>query len=251
VTDARLIPAALYGLRTWRPAVDAGGDCLIGAYDATPWPDGGAWLHAGCRAGAGHRPPEPSCSCGVHAWHPTRRSARAVLASRTDIVGIVESAGAIEVHEEGFRAQRARPYALVVLPGRNARLVARLAERYGAELIEVTGPDALLAWCDRRGLGLGESVVGDLLGTDRAAVRRGARRRRRRDLLRLAAAAGLAAALVGVGLAFVNGPPSPNGVYGRTGWVVPPRTTACPPDAPDGGAPAPARGPSPPAPGRC
>jgi len=248
VTDAPLIPGALYGLRTWRPAADdAGGDRLTGAYDPTPWPDGGDWMHAACTAEGGHDPPDPECACGIHALHPSRRSARDVLASRREVAGVVEGAGAIQVHEEGFRAQRARPYALFVTPGRNARLVARLAERYDAELVEVEGPDGLLDWCRRRGLGLDQAVVDQLLGTDRAAARRVARRRRRRDALRVASALVVAGSLVGLGLAFVNGPHSPDGVYGRTGWVVPPRTTGCPPPAPTGVAQVPTT----PSPDRC
>jgi hypothetical protein len=44
VTDPALIPAALYGLRTWRAAADEQGERLVGAYDDTPWPDHGACL---------------------------------------------------------------------------------------------------------------------------------------------------------------------------------------------------------------
>ena len=57
------------------------------------------------------------CSCGIHAWHPRRASARRILRSRFDLPGIVEADGAVEVHEDGFRAQRARPYASSASPG--------------------------------------------------------------------------------------------------------------------------------------
>jgi hypothetical protein len=236
VTDAALVPAPLYGLRTWRPATDARGEYLTGAYDATPWPDGGAWLHATCERAAGHAAPDPDCSCGIHAWHPTRASARRVLASRFDVPGIVEAAGAVQVHEEGFRAQRARPHALVATPGRNARLVARLGERYGVEVIEVSGPDALLRWCHDRDLGLAQPVVDGLIGAEaKAECVQARRRRRRKDAIGLGAALAVAAALLSFGGAFASGPPSPNGVYGRTGWVVPPPKPGCP-QPPDRGA---------------
>ena len=44
------------------------------------------------------------CGCGIHAWHPRRASARRILRSRFDLPGIVEADGAVEVHEDGFRA---------------------------------------------------------------------------------------------------------------------------------------------------
>jgi hypothetical protein len=230
VSDATLIPAALYGLRTWRPGVDDGGECLTGAYDATPWPDAGRWLHASCACGCAHAPPDPECTCGVHAWHPDRSAARRVLGRRFDLPGIVEAAGAIQVHDEGFRAERARPYALVVTPGRNLMLARRLGRRYGAEVVEVSGPDALVAWCRERGLGLEAPVVDVLLGGERAAERQADRRRgRRRDAVGVAAVVAIAAALLGFGGAFASGPPSPHGVYGRTGWVVRPKPQGCPP----------------------
>ncbi|HEV7751410.1 MAG TPA: hypothetical protein VGO71_07705 [Baekduia sp.] len=230
MTDPALIPAALYGLRTWRAAADERGERLVGAYDDTPWPDHGAWLEAVCGDSetGDHAAPGAECRCGIHAWHPDRRAARRVLASRRDVAGIVEATGAIEIHEEGFRAQRARPHALVVVPGRNRAMLARLAERYDAELVEVSGPDALAAWCRERGLGLPEQVVDQLLGIDRAAARR---RRRRRDARGVAALLAIVAVMLSLGFAFVNGPPGPNGVYGRTGWVILPAKD-CPRTAP-------------------
>jgi hypothetical protein len=241
VSDAALIPAPLYGLRTWRPAADTRGEYLTGVYARTRWPDAPAWLHATCGRGCEHPAPDPDCTCGIHGWHPDRLAARRVLASRFDVPGIVEAAGAAQVHDEGFRAERARPYALVVTPGRNAKLVARLGERYGAEVIEVTGPDGLLAWCRDRGLGLEEPVLDRLLGADRVLERRKARRQgRRKDAFRVASALAVTASLLSLGLAFASGPPSADGVYGRTGWVVPPRKPVCPPDRTHGDAHRPA-----------
>ena len=75
----------------------------------------------------------------MHALHPTHRAARRLLAARREIPGVVEAAGAIEVHEEGFRAERARPAAFFVVPGRNAALVRRLAAAHDVEAVEVRG----------------------------------------------------------------------------------------------------------------
>jgi hypothetical protein len=223
VSDTPLIPGSLFGLRTWRLAVDEDGEHLTGAWQRRRWPPGGAWLEAACAKDAGHAAPDPSCTCGIHAWHPRRSSARRVLASRFEVPGVVEAAGAIQLQDDGFRAQRAKPYALVVTPGRNARLVERVARRYGAEVVEVPNPDALVAWCRKRGLGLSPDTVAEILGPEHVALRRGARRRKlRRDVLGSAAAAVLSVGLLGLGLQFESGPPSPHGVYGRTGWVVRP-----------------------------
>ena len=227
MTDAPLIPAPLYGLRTWRPAADEDGEALAASCQDTRWPDGGAWLEATCEGPGGHAAPDAGCRCGVHAWHPSRASARRVLGSRFELPGIVEATGAIELQDDGFRAQRARPFALVVTPGRNAARARRLARRYHAEVAEVDDADGLLAWCRERGLGLDSATVEELLGPEYAARRTLDRRRvRRRNLVRVGVVAAIGTALVGFGAAFAGGPPSPHGVYGRTGWVVCPQQSA-------------------------
>jgi hypothetical protein len=162
--DAPLVPAALFGLRAWAVTGKPGAEELVGAYAAVPWPPG-RWLEATCRKGRGHAAPGHGCTCGIYALHPRPRAARRVLAVRGRIGGIVEATGAVEVHEEGFRAERARPYALMV-GRRNPALVGRLAARYGAELIDSRDPMALLAFCRERGLGFDEEVVRSLIGVE-------------------------------------------------------------------------------------
>jgi hypothetical protein len=218
VTDATLIPGSLYGLRTWRVTTDADGEHLTAVNNGTRWPPGGEWLQAACNASRGHAAPAPDCACGIHVWHPRRSSARRVLAGRFEQPGIVEAAGAVEVTHDGFRAERARPYAFVVTPGRNARRVDRLARRYAAEVVQVRDADALLAWCADRGLGLDAKTVDDLLGPENGSERlRLQRRKRRRDMLRIAAAVALSAGLLAAGWAFATGPPSSNRICGRIG----------------------------------
>ena len=146
-----------------------------------------------------------------------------MLAGRFEQPGIVEVAGQVELQHDGLRAERARPYAFVVTPGRNARLAERLAGRYDATVVRVADADALLDWCHERGLGLDERTVDDLLGPENASERiRSQRRRRRRDVLRVAAAVTLSGALLAAGLVFASGPPS-GPVFGRTGRVTAPR----------------------------
>jgi hypothetical protein len=224
VTDAPLLPAPLYGLRTWRVAADEHGEALSASCKDTRWPDGGAWLEATCDAPGRHAAPHADCACGIYAWHPSRASARRVLASRFELPGIVEAIGAIELQDDGFRAQRARPFALVVTPGRNAARARRLARRYAAQVAEVDDADGLLAWCEQRGLGLDPPTVEQLLGPGYAARRALEQRRvRRRNLVRVGAVAAIGTAVLALGAAFASGPSSPHGVYGRTGWVVCPQ----------------------------
>jgi hypothetical protein len=152
-----------------------------------------------------------------------------VLAARREVPGIVEAGGVVQLHEQGFRAGRARPYALIVAPGRNARAIERLGRRYGVPVIDIASPAALVAWCREQRLGLDPPAVQRMLGPQRVREARAERSRaRRQGVLRAVAYVAVAAVLLSVGLQFLSGPPSPRGVYGRTGWVVRPQTVAAP-----------------------
>jgi hypothetical protein len=190
--DVPLVAEALYGLRTWRVLSDGAGEHLVGPQRGTVWPRGRGWMQARCDEG--HAAPAPDCRCGIHAWHPRRRAARRVLASRFELPGIVEVRGRVEVHADGLRAERARPYAFVRLPNRNPFLIDRLSEAYGAEVLVLRRAEELLAVCRERGLGLDERVVDELLGPEAIEVRRlGLARKRRTDALRIAAAVAISA----------------------------------------------------------
>jgi hypothetical protein len=215
-----LVPAPVYGLRTWTVRGESPDERLAGAYrDAVPWPAGGAWIEASCSGPEGHSAPAPRCSCGVHAWHPRRQAARRILAGRREVPGIVEARGAIEVHEDGFRAEHARPYALFLAPGRNAALAHRLGEAYQVPVVDAADPDDVLGWCREHGLGLGERVVADLLGTEELEARRRARKVKvRSNALRVAAAVLIAALLLVIGL-IATDPPGDRSLSGRAGEV--------------------------------
>jgi hypothetical protein len=138
-----------------------------------------------------------------------------VLGRRDTIGGVVEAAGAVELHRDGFRAERARPRALLVAPRANAALVRRLSAAYGAEAVAVSGPRDVVAWCDARGYGLAPDVVDALLGPETVAE---ARRRTRSAWLRVAAALAVIALLVGIGAAATHVQHGET-VSGRTGEV--------------------------------
>ena len=109
----------------------------------------------------------------------------------------------------------------MLLPGRNARLLHRLGEAYGAEVVEVDGPDAVVTLCRERGLRLDESRVAELLGPASAERYRGARRERMRAAaLRLAAVVALSVLLVVAGLALAPDPPGERVLKGRAGEVT-------------------------------
>jgi hypothetical protein len=213
VSDTPLFADPLFGLRFWKVVPGEDGEALAGPHQRSPWPPGGQWLHAQCPKE--HVAPAPGCDCGVHAWHPRRESVRDVLAPRGTVAGIVEAQGAIEVHEDGFRASRARPYALLMTPGSNPALINRLADRYGTSIVEVRGPRALLEYCRANDIGMDEAVVSELLGTGSLRERR--RARFRRDALRVAVALLVSALLTFIGLQITTKPPPGTKLYGRTG----------------------------------
>ena len=205
-----LIPSAVYGLRTWTVAGERGSERLAGPHRGVPWPAGGEWLEATCEAG--HAAPASGCHCGLHAWHPRRRWARRCLAARGEVPGIVEARGTIELHHDGLRGQRARPYALVRTQGCNPALLDRLAAAYGLPIVDARGPDDLLAYCRERGLGLSEHVIASLLGPPERK-----RRRLAPVALRLASVAAVVVALLLLGIG--HDPKGERDLYGRTGPV--------------------------------
>jgi hypothetical protein len=213
MTDPAIVPSPLYGLRTWSVVGEPGRERLAGPQRTVPWPAGGEWLVARCDSG--HAAPAPDCDCGVHAWHPRRRAARRALASRRLVAGVVEAAGAAEVYEEGFRAERARPHALVAAPWRSPDVSRRLAEAYGVPLIESRGPGELVEWCRARGLGFDEAVVAGMLGRAAIEERRSSRRTR---ALRTGALLAVVGVLLTAGLLLTDSP-GDRPLNGRAGEV--------------------------------
>jgi hypothetical protein len=221
VNSDPLLPGRLYGLRTWRVVTGDGHPHLAGPYQSTPWPTAGKPVRAVCVDGGAHAAPAPDCQCGVHALHPRLKSARRVLADRWDVPGVVEAWGDVEVHETGFRAAYGRPHALVLQPGRNARLIRELASDYRADVIELRKPQELLAHCQAHKLGLDESVVDELLAPGEGErCRRARRRRARANALRVVAAVVIGLVMWVLGMRQLADPHGTRVLYGRTGAVT-------------------------------
>ncbi|PTL58892.1 hypothetical protein C7Y72_04105 [Paraconexibacter algicola] len=81
----------------------------------------------------GHVAPASDCSCGLYGSYE--------LPARTRpgcVTGAIQAWGKVELHFSGFRAQHARPVALVLPPRASTNLRPRLeraAQRYGAQLV--------------------------------------------------------------------------------------------------------------------
>ena len=205
-----LVPSAVYGLRTWtvdrRARARAARRAAPRRHLAGGRRVAGRHVRDGARGAGGRLPLRPPRVASAPPLGAPR------LAARGEVAGIVEARGTIELHHDGLRAQRARPYALVRTRRSNPALLDRLAAAYGLPLVDARGPDDLVAWCREHGLGLSEEVVASLLGP---------RERERRQLapvaLRLAAVAAVVAALVLLGIS--HDPKGERDLYGRTGPV--------------------------------
>jgi hypothetical protein len=211
-----VLPGALYGLRAWDVVGERGSERLAGPQRHEAWPTAGAWMTATCTDS--HSPPATGCSCGLHAWHPRLRWARRCIGGRRQIPGVVEACGPAEVHEDGFRAQRGRPYALMRTSWANPALLDRLADAYAVPVVDVRGARELLAWCRERRLGLDEDVVAAMLGPRAGEGRRRRARLVRTSVLRLAAVAGAIGVLVALGI--THEPKGTRVLFGRTGPIV-------------------------------
>jgi hypothetical protein len=176
--DSPLVPGPIHGLRRWEVRWMPDGSLRLAGHGSTPWEPGGQPTRAICKLGASHRPhgsPSPRCSCGLYALHPHSTSetelGTAALPHHLpdEVTGIVAAWGRIELHEGGFRAELARPVALVMYgvdrDSDYGRFLAGLASAYGAELLLFTRPRDLLGYCRRQNLGLSASAVKDLLAS--------------------------------------------------------------------------------------
>ena len=82
-------------------------DVLLSIGTPHRWPRGA--LVATCHKGGEHRPPLPTCSCGIHAFNAPWLLVEALRECELPnglIVGEVAASGTISVHQAGWRAER-------------------------------------------------------------------------------------------------------------------------------------------------
>lgn len=108
----------------------------VSAISREPWAPG---VHvATCSRPVCDISPGPSCSCGLYAYHDVDRPARDPHPGRT-VTGAIAGWGRLEVHADGFRAQRACVLALAAPPAALQTLrrdTEEVAARYGVPLVD-------------------------------------------------------------------------------------------------------------------
>ena len=192
MAEPPLFAGSILGLRTWSVRIARDGDLrLCASYGDVLWDRGGRWTEARCLSGphaTGDPVPGASCSCGLYALHPHLGPARVheqmlwetdplspeqdAILELDQVVGLVEASGRIEVHESGFRAERARPAVLLVGKTWSAirrRGVERVARLHRAEVLEIGRAEELVEYCERRGGALDPESVAKLLEPVEAA----------------------------------------------------------------------------------
>ena len=182
-----LFAGSILGLRTWDVRIARTGDLrLCASFGDVLWEADGRWTKAWCVGGShmgDDSVPGADCSCGLYALHPHPENARehaAMLSEEShrlslneeaalelgEISGLVEACGRIEVHESGFRAERARPVVLLVDRSWSSvrrRGVERVARHHRAEVLEIGSAEELVDNCEHRGGVLDPKSVAELL----------------------------------------------------------------------------------------
>ncbi len=182
--ESPFLAGELHGLRQWS-LESPEGDFLLAGYFGVPWTPGGEPTEAACHAddswhsdADSHQPPGHDCGCGLYGLHPDPEIALPVVKSAPGVdgnglgeslqlVGVIEAWGRVELREDGFRAEYARPVVLVaseaVKGSDYGMVVARVASRYRAEVFWFEQPQEVFDFCRERGFGLSRQTVGRLL----------------------------------------------------------------------------------------
>lgn len=175
-----LVPGKLHGFRSWELGLDGDGVIRLSGFGGSKWREGGETTRAECLERGEHwrahtsTAPAGNCSCGLYAFHPwladpgrPLRSWRG-LRQPLSVVGLIEAWGQVQLHGNGFRAQYARPVALLLLgyslTSQYGRLVSQAAEAHCADVLKLPGLLALAEHCSDAGIGMSEDSVRSLLG---------------------------------------------------------------------------------------
>ncbi len=183
-SDLAVVPGVIHGLRRWQLYLEGSRWRLGSLNQPIIWAPGEA-MEAACihhdfmeDDPENHDPPGAGCRCGIYAFHPFGDAAEAfeedvdapepgyARAVGWTICGVLSAWGRIEVHQEGFRAQRARLEALF-LPSNWAgsayhEAIEAVARLYGVPAVEHES-ESLIETCRRRWPGLDPDLVDELL----------------------------------------------------------------------------------------
>lgn len=151
--------------RAWRVPVRS--TELYATSRKRPWSPG--IVRAVCAKGRKHQPPDPDCSCGIHAFHEL--SDACLMGPRT-LVGAVAAWGDIEVYEQGIRAEYARIVALARPPRTRVsqQAATALADHYGVPLTGMKELAALRTARNRVALPRHIPTVAAMLVVDRSRL---------------------------------------------------------------------------------
>ena len=182
IGEEPLVPGAVHGLRTWSLSLDRESRPGLIGYGHTRWEPGGRPTRAECLPGDGTPAAHPEgspvpaegCACGLYANHTWARDPNSDFLrvdgmglEPDDVFGVVEAWGRMEVHEDGFRAEFARPIALFARTGAELEWDVpseRMAAEYGCVLIRVGSVEELAAELEQFDRGLDRALVEDLVG---------------------------------------------------------------------------------------
>ena len=153
--EGPLVAGVVHGVRRWEVGLDRKGKPRLLGYSDWGWQPWGRPTIAACLTRYGsqhlHEPDEPApatrCSCGLYAHHPwARRPIEdwdllwGVSPEDNWLIGVVEAWGQLEVHEDGFRAQFARPILLIASTPRRSgepSMLERAAAEYRCSTVRV------------------------------------------------------------------------------------------------------------------
>ena len=155
--EAPLFAGKIHGVRGWTLL----GATLGAAVHGDEWAADGKATRARCRSERKHKSPAKRCGCGLDGTHPWAGG------TQGEVLGVIEAWGRVELHAGGFRAERARPIALFAIADETtlaeARALRQVAARYRCELIHLETRHEIERECGRRGWGLAQGVVEELV----------------------------------------------------------------------------------------
>jgi hypothetical protein len=192
-----LFAGTILGLRAWtlETEVRSGEPRLAATFAEAVWEPAGAWTEARCRVPDSHWPgrhraPEPTCMCGLYAFHAREFAAQSLYEEHVrpgtglmriegdgppegSVAGVIEAQGRIEVHESGFRAERARVKALVAgidWPPVALAQIESVAAIYRVQVLQVGSAADVLDYCSEAGQVLERDTVEELLEPEAASL---------------------------------------------------------------------------------